>query len=77
MIAGLFLYDPGSNAYSGNFMPAKTKVVTLCPDKQGVLWIGSDGTGLWTLSDNASFAKPIDKKQWKTADKQQFRLYDL
>jgi ligand-binding sensor domain-containing protein len=34
---GLFLYDPGLNSYSGNFMPAKVNVVTLSPDKQGVL----------------------------------------
>ena len=32
---GLFLYDPKSNSYGDNFMPAKVKVVTLSPDKQG------------------------------------------
>jgi signal transduction histidine kinase/ligand-binding sensor domain-containing protein/DNA-binding response OmpR family regulator len=56
---GLFLYNPGANSYSGNFMPAKVKIVTLCSDKQGVLWIGSDGAGLWTLPDNAPLASPM------------------
>ena len=56
---GLFLYDPKSNSYSGNFMPSKVKIVTLCSDKQGVLWIGSDGAGLWTLPDNTPLASPI------------------
>jgi len=56
---GLFLYDPKSNSYSGNFMPVKAKVVTLCSDKQGVLWIGSDGGGLWSLPDNTPFAQPM------------------
>ncbi|HEV2482741.1 MAG TPA: two-component regulator propeller domain-containing protein [Puia sp.] len=58
---GLFLYDPTTNSYSANFMPAKFKVVTLCPDKQNVLWIGSDGAGLWTLTTNAPQATPITK----------------
>jgi len=56
---GLFLYDPGSNSYSGSFMPAKAKIVTLVSDKHGVLWIGSDGAGLWSLPDNASSAGPM------------------
>lgn len=56
---GLFLYDTQSNSYSGNFMPAKVKIVTLCSDKQGVLWIGSDGAGLWVLPDNTPLASPI------------------
>jgi len=58
---GLFRYDQNMNTYSGNFMPAKFKVVTLSPDKQGVLWIGSDGAGLWTLTENAPQATPITK----------------
>ncbi|OJW52899.1 MAG: hybrid sensor histidine kinase/response regulator [Sphingobacteriales bacterium 50-39] len=56
---GVFLYDPPSNSYSGNFMPVKAKVVTLCSDKQGVLWIGSDGAGLWSLPNNATSASPM------------------
>ncbi|MDO6434895.1 two-component regulator propeller domain-containing protein [Flavitalea sp. BT771] len=63
--AGVFLYDPGSNSYSGNFMPFKAKVVTLCPDKKGVLWIGSDGAGLWTLPDSAPFARPLTRGDGK------------
>lgn len=56
---GVFLYDPPSNSYSGNFMLVKAKVVTLCSDKQGVLWIGSDGAGLWSLPNNATSASPM------------------
>lgn len=58
---GLFLYDQKSGSYSGNFMPSKAKIVTLSPDKQGLLWIGSDGAGLWTLPDNAPQANPLTR----------------
>ena len=57
--AGIFLYDPGANSYSGNFMPSKAKVVTLSSDEHGALWIGSDGAGLWLLADSASLASPM------------------
>lgn len=50
---GLFLYDPKTNTYSGNYMAGKGKIVNLCLDKQGVLWIGADGAGLWVLKDAA------------------------
>jgi len=56
---GLYLYDPRSNTYSGSFMSAKAKIVTLSSDKNGVLLIGSDGAGLWSLPDNASSASPM------------------
>ena len=62
---GLFLYDPKSNSYSGNFMPARVKIVTLSPDKQGTLWVGSDGAGLWALPDNAPLASPMTKDDGK------------
>ncbi|HVV73373.1 MAG TPA: two-component regulator propeller domain-containing protein, partial [Verrucomicrobiae bacterium] len=58
---GLFLYDPKTNTYSGNVMPAAFKVVTLSPDKQGMLWIGSDGAGLWTLAANTPQATPVTR----------------
>ena len=58
---GLFLYDPGTNTYSGNCMPTKVKIVTLCPDKHGVLWIGSDGAGLYVLAGNSPLASPMTR----------------
>lgn len=58
---GLFLYDPATNTYSANYMTDKGKIVNLCLDKQGTLWIGSDGAGLWMLSGNAGMATPVLK----------------
>ncbi|HWB91377.1 MAG TPA: two-component regulator propeller domain-containing protein, partial [Puia sp.] len=58
---GLFLYDPGTNSYSANFMAGKGKIVNLCVDKQGILWIGSDGAGLWTLADSAALASQVTR----------------
>ena len=56
---GLYQYDPLSNSFSSSFVPANVKTVTLCADKQGVLWIGSDGAGVWLLPDEARIAKPL------------------
>jgi len=56
---GLYQYNSLSNTFSQSFLPSKIKIVTLCADKQQVLWIGSDGAGVWRLPDGASMAQPL------------------
>lgn len=48
--AGLFRYDAKANIYAKNVLPAAYKVANLFEDKKGVLWIASDGGGLWSMS---------------------------
>jgi signal transduction histidine kinase/ligand-binding sensor domain-containing protein/DNA-binding response OmpR family regulator len=56
---GVFLFDEHTNSFSGSFMPIKAKIVTMRADRRGVLWIGSDGAGLWSVPDNASSAGSV------------------
>ena len=56
---GLYQYNPLFNTFSQSFVPAKVKIVTLCTDKQDVLWIGSDGAGVWLLPGESQIAKPL------------------
>jgi len=46
---GLFRYDIHSNAYSNNLFPTRNRIVSLFQDKQNVLWIATDGNGVWTM----------------------------
>lgn len=46
---GLFKFSVSANAYQGNFLPLKQKVVHLTVDRKGILWIASDGGGVWLL----------------------------
>ena len=56
---GLYQYNFLSNTFSQSLVPAKVKVVTLCADKQNILWIGTDGAGVWLLPDEAGLARPL------------------
>jgi len=56
---GLFRYDPRSNTFSPDYMPEHCKVVNLCIDRQGALWIGSDGNGLLVLHPRSQQAAPF------------------
>ncbi|HSC39986.1 MAG TPA: two-component regulator propeller domain-containing protein, partial [Chitinophagaceae bacterium] len=56
---GLYQYNAGTNTFSQSFVPAKIQIVALCPAGQDVLWIGSDGAGVWLLPDGASVAEPL------------------
>lgn len=55
---GLFLYNENSNSFSNNIMPARYKVTQLFEDKKNILWIASDGGGIWTLSPGSSQPVP-------------------
>jgi signal transduction histidine kinase/ligand-binding sensor domain-containing protein/DNA-binding response OmpR family regulator len=63
---GLYQYDIQQNAFSKSFMPATVKIVTLCADKQHVLWIGTDGSGVWLLPDEATVANRLVDENGKS-----------
>jgi signal transduction histidine kinase/ligand-binding sensor domain-containing protein/DNA-binding response OmpR family regulator len=46
---GLFLYDMQKSLFSNNVFPFKARVMDLFEDRQGVLWISSDGNGVWSM----------------------------
>ncbi len=46
---GLFLYDKRNNVFSNNVLPFKARVMDLFEDRQHVLWISSDGSGVWSM----------------------------
>ena len=55
---GLFQYDNTKNAFSQNLLPASYKVMNLMEDRQRVLWIASDGGGVWTVPIDGSIPAP-------------------
>jgi len=62
---GLFQYNPHTNTFSSSYMEENLKVVNLCIDSNGVLWIGTDGNGVFLLhageSKASAFTFPDDK----------------
>ncbi|KYP14559.1 hybrid sensor histidine kinase/response regulator transcription factor [Flavihumibacter sp. CACIAM 22H1] len=50
---GLFKYTAASRSYTANAVPNGTNVAHLNLDKKGILWIGTDGNGLWSLEPGA------------------------
>ena len=55
---GLFLYNENSNSFSNNIMPPVSKVTQIFEDKKKILWIASDGGGIWTLASGSSQPVP-------------------
>jgi signal transduction histidine kinase/ligand-binding sensor domain-containing protein/DNA-binding response OmpR family regulator len=47
---GLFRY---SGTYSNNYLSENSKIVNLCVDKQGVIWVASDGHGIFLINGTA------------------------
>ena len=56
---GLYQYNIAGNNISESFLPYRSKIVNLYFDKQEILWIGSDGDGLFQLPPGANQAKPF------------------
>jgi len=56
---GLFQWDADKKVFSGNRMPQKNRVVGMCADRKGELWIASDGAGVWSLWPGATRALPL------------------
>lgn len=56
---GLVYYNNNDNSFSLSVMPYRAPVVSLCEDKGGVLWIASDGAGVWLLQPDEKIAVPL------------------
>jgi len=56
---GLYKYDIHADTYSGNKLPVNAHVTTVCIDKPGVMWIATDGRGLFVLHPGAQTAIPF------------------
>lgn len=46
---GLFLYSVNTGTLSLNLLPSHSRITSLFEDKQSILWIASDGEGVWFL----------------------------
>jgi len=46
---GLFLYDRRSNVFSNNVLPFKGRIMSVSEDRQHLLWISSDNSGVWSM----------------------------
>lgn len=57
--AGLFKYNTAARSFSGNYLPCSSKVVNVCADAQGVLWIACDGNGIFLLQPLQDKAAPL------------------
>ncbi len=62
---GVFRFSLTTKSYEGNFLPVQQKVVNLTIDKKAVLWIASDGGGVWLLPSLAKTAHPFVSEQGK------------
>jgi signal transduction histidine kinase/ligand-binding sensor domain-containing protein/DNA-binding NarL/FixJ family response regulator len=62
---GLFRYDQQAGVFSSSYMEDNCKVVNLCADATGALWIGTDGNGVYILhagdSKATAFTFPDNK----------------
>lgn len=55
----LLFFDITKRAFTPHYLPAKNMVVSLCFDKNGTLWIGSDGAGVYQLLPGTTTAIPF------------------
>ena len=55
---GLFLYNMRSNVFSNNVLPIKGRIMHLFEDRQHVLWISSDGNGVWSMPVGQTLPAP-------------------
>src|SRR6185437_2292997 len=56
---GLSLYNKNINSFSKNYVPDKTSVTSMLEDKQGRLWIVTDGSGILLLGTDQKIATPL------------------
>lgn len=56
---GLYRYDITHDQWSGNLVDGNFKVSNLCMDRSGVLWIASDGRGVWWKGAQDTKARPF------------------
>jgi signal transduction histidine kinase/ligand-binding sensor domain-containing protein/DNA-binding response OmpR family regulator len=55
---GLFRYNNIDNHFSKNILPSKYRVIKVFEDRQNILWIASDGGGVWSMPLNSLQPKP-------------------
>jgi signal transduction histidine kinase/ligand-binding sensor domain-containing protein/CheY-like chemotaxis protein/AraC-like DNA-binding protein len=46
---GLFKYDSRNNVFSNNVLPYRCRVMHLFEDRKHIMWISSDGDGVWSM----------------------------
>jgi signal transduction histidine kinase/ligand-binding sensor domain-containing protein/DNA-binding response OmpR family regulator len=56
---GLYYFNDTTQRFSENIVPYKGPVVSISEDKRGVLWMASDGGGVWLLEAGKSMAAPL------------------
>jgi len=56
---GFYSYNSNTNTFTQNLITNNTKVVKFWLDKTGILWIVSDGSGVWSLANGASKSQPL------------------
>jgi ligand-binding sensor domain-containing protein len=57
-IRGFTKYNIATNSISKNLTSGDYKVSCICIDKKGVVWIGTDGKGIWVVSPVTQQAVP-------------------
>jgi signal transduction histidine kinase/ligand-binding sensor domain-containing protein/DNA-binding response OmpR family regulator len=55
---GLYKYNTRSHLFSENLMPSKNSVAGLFVDRQSIVWIASDGGGVWLLPQGSMTPVP-------------------
>ncbi|SDW34430.1 Two component regulator propeller [Hydrobacter penzbergensis] len=53
--SGLYKFDTKIHAYTNNLFQSRVNVSGILEDKQGTIWISSDGDGLWMLSPSLKY----------------------
>jgi len=56
---GLYRYDIARSHWSENNVDGNFKISNLCMDKAGILWIASDGRGVWWKAPQQPTAQPF------------------
>jgi len=62
---GLYRYDHTSDTFSNNYIPGSSRIINLCSDKAGVLWIGSDGDGILVMHSPGEPVIPLVSSEGK------------
>ncbi|MFT3827491.1 MAG: two-component regulator propeller domain-containing protein [Chitinophagaceae bacterium] len=56
---GLYHFNTTTGHFSQNLMPSRINVVRFCQDRQQIMWIATDGEGVWSLPPGASQPQPF------------------
>ena len=56
---GVYFLNEATNSFTKSVFAGKAPIVNLCEDKNGVLWIASDGDGIWLMPPGKNIAEPF------------------